>query len=215
MSAAGASALVIARAPIAGRCKKDLEPLLGAAGCARLQGALIERAVAWAATAGEPFVAHDPPEAAELIAPHAPGATLFAQDGEGLTARLAAASAHVLSERPGPLLIVTTDLPALSERHAADALEDLREGVDIVLGPALDGGFYLIGIHRPLPELFPLPQQAWSAPDVLPMLLAEAAAANLDVGLLGLERALHTPADARAVCADPLLGPELRALLRA
>lgn len=206
----------MARAPIPGRCKTRLEPLLGPAGCARLQALLIERAAAWAVAAGTAsFVAHDPAgaDAAALVGTHAPGAVLFAQAGEDLRARLAGASARALAEHSGPLLIVGTDIPRLSERHAATALADLEDGIDVVLGPTLDGGCYLLGLARPLPELFALPADVWDRPEALALSTAATREAGLTVGLLGLERGLETPADARAARADPLMPAEIRALL--
>ena len=108
----------------------------------------------------------------------------------------------------GPLLIVWPDLPRLRREHATAALDDLQAGCDVVLGPAYDGGLYLVGISRPLPKLFALPEQAWRSADVMTMGLAAARDAGLEVGILRAERALHRPADIRAALADPTL-PEL------
>jgi glycosyltransferase A (GT-A) superfamily protein (DUF2064 family) len=83
-----------------------------------------------------------------------------------------------------------------------------------VLGPSVDGGFYLIGITRPLPRLFGLPEQAWRSPDVMTVGMAAAREAGLEVGILRVERALHRPDDVRAALADPLLPAEIGRLLR-
>ncbi len=74
-----------------------------------------------------------------------------------------------------------------------------------MLGPVFDGGYYLIALARPLPSLFALPEQVWRGPDSFNQVLAAAAAAGLEVGVLRGERALHRPADVRAALADPLL----------
>jgi glycosyltransferase A (GT-A) superfamily protein (DUF2064 family) len=84
----------------------------------------------------------------------------------------------------------------------------------VVLGPAIDGGFYLIGLARPLPRLFSLPEQAWRSPDAMTIGLAAARESGLEIGLLRAERALHRPADVRAALADPLLPPDLGQLMR-
>lgn len=216
-AAAGAAALVMARAPIPGRCKTRLEPLLGPEGCARLQAGLIRRAAAWAheVAPGAAWVALDPPEREEEMRALVPAGTgLFAQEGADLGERLTAASARVLDEHPGPLLVAGTDLPRLSARHAAAALSDLADGCDVSLGPALDGGWYLMGVRKPQPALFALPSEAWGGPDVWTLTLAAAEAQGLGLGLLRAERDLDTPEDAHAMLADPALPPDVGELLR-
>ena len=83
----------------------------------------------------------------------------FPQNGDGIAGRLADAVGRVFAHGAGPLLIVWPDLPQLRAEHATAALGDLEENCDLVLGPAIDGGFYLIGIPRPLPELFSSPSR--------------------------------------------------------
>jgi hypothetical protein len=119
----------------------------------------------------------------------------------------------VFARHDGPLLIVWPDLPRLRQELARSALDDLAAGCDVVLGPAIDGGFYLIGIDRPLPKLFGLPENAWRSPDAMTIGLAAARDAGLEVGLLRAERALHRPADVRAALADPLLPAEVARVL--
>jgi glycosyltransferase A (GT-A) superfamily protein (DUF2064 family) len=208
--------LVMARAPRPGQVRRALEPVLGPDGCAKLQAALIAGATAWAhaVAPGAVHVAHDPPDAGPELRPLVgPDATLFPQNGDGIAGRLAGAVTRVHSHHHGPLLIVWPDLPRLRPEHAAAALEDMSHGCDVVLGPVIDGGLYLLGIARALPELFGLPEDAWRSPDVMTMGLAAVRDAGLELGLLRAERALHRPADLRAELADPLLAPELRALL--
>jgi glycosyltransferase A (GT-A) superfamily protein (DUF2064 family) len=78
-----------------------------------------------------------------------------------------------------------------------------------------DGGFYLVGISRPMPKLFALPELTWRSTDAMTMAMAAAQEAGLEVGLLRAERALHRPADVRAALADPTLPGEIaRALGR-
>src|SRR5213079_2177592 len=82
--------------------------------------------------------AYTPPDApfAELL----PGARCRPQRGRDLGERLAAALAEELAAGPGPVLAT-----------GADAL---THGADVVLGPAADGGYYLIGLRGPAPGLF-------------------------------------------------------------
>ena len=208
----GPAVLVMARAPRPGQVRRALEPLLGTDGCAALQAALIVAAVRWA-HAGAPgavHVAHDPPDAAPEMRALLPAETsLFPQNGEGIGRRLSDATARVFARHNGPMVIVWPDLPRLRPDHATAALGDLQAGCDLVLGPVIGGGLYLIAIDRPQPKLFALPEQAWRGPDVITMGLAAARRAGLEVGILRTERALHRPADLRAARADPTLPPEL------
>lgn len=205
------------RASNAAQCKAGLRSLLGADGCARLQEALIARAAAWAAQVapGHAHVAFTPPDAGDEIAGLVgEGFHIFAQEADELGTSVAAASERVLAARPGPLLVVGTDLPRLAPAHAAAALSDLRDGWDVSLGPAAHGGCYLVGINEPQPALFASMVSEWRGSVALARSLAEANAGGLRVGLLQIERALHTPADARALLADPLTPAEVREALR-
>ena len=207
----------MARAPRRGEVRRALEPLLGADRCAALQAALTVQALQWARAVAPDavHVAYEPPDAAgELRRLVGPDTALFPQNGDGIAARLADAAARVFVHHPGPLLIAWPDLPRLREHHAMGALGDLKDGCEVVLGPAIDGGFYLIGLARPSPKLFALPEQAWRSPDAMTIGIAAARDAGLEIGLLRAERALHRPADVRAAIADPLLPPEVAQILR-
>jgi rSAM/selenodomain-associated transferase 1 len=202
----------MARAPEPGRCKTRLEPLLGPDGCARLQAVLLRRAAAWAADVADgAFVAYDGDRAA--VAACVPeGVRLLPQRGEDFGERLRNAVADAFAG--APLLVVGTDLPRLGAEHAVAAFADLAAGADVTLGPAADGGYYLIGLAAPRPELFALPAEAWGGPTVLPRTLAAAHELGLEVGMLRMERDLDTPRDARALLADPLTPAEVAAALR-
>jgi uncharacterized protein len=217
MTLAEPAVLVMARAPRRGEVRRALEPVLGADGCVTLQSALIAQAVAWAhrVVGGSVHVAHDPPDAGRELRPIVgERALLFPQNGDGISGRLADAVARVFARGAGPLLIVWPDLPRLRSEHAAAAFDDLDNGCDVVLGPAYDGGFYLVGVPRPVPRLFALPEQAWRSRDVMTMGLAAARYAGLEVGILRAERALHRPADVRAALADPTLPEPIARVLR-
>jgi uncharacterized protein len=212
--AARPAAIVIAKAPRPGLCKTRLEPLLGPDGCARLQAALVRRAAAWACAAGDAFVAYTPGEARDEMAGLAPGATLIEQPEGDLGERLAAATTAVLEQHGGPAVLVGVDTPQLDASHAEAALDDLRCGIDVTFGPAADGGYYLVGLNEPRPELFALPPEKWGGPEVFGLTLAAVAEARLSVGMLRSERDLDDAADVRAFLADPLTPPDLAELLR-
>jgi glycosyltransferase A (GT-A) superfamily protein (DUF2064 family) len=199
--------VLMVRAPRRGEVRRALEPLLGASGCVALQSALIAQAAAWAhqVAPGAVHVAHDPPDAAPELRRLVGEAAMFPQNGEGIAGRLADAAARIFSQRRGPVLVVWPDLPRLRPEHAVAALDDLANGCDVVLGPTFDGGFYMVGLSRPLPSLFALPEGSWRGSDAIALGLAAAADAGFEVGILRAERALHRPADIRAALADPTL----------
>jgi glycosyltransferase A (GT-A) superfamily protein (DUF2064 family) len=208
--------LLMARAPRRGQVRRALEPVLGADGALALHRVLTAQAAAWGhqVAPGAVFVAHDPPDAAvEVRGLVGEEALLFPQNGEGISGRLVDAVARVFARRSGPLLVVWPDLPLLRPIHAAGALTDLASGCQLVLGPVFDGGFYLVGLVRPLPVLRELPEEAWRGADAVGLGLAAARDAGLEVGILRAERGLHRPADLRAVLADPMLSEPLARVL--
>lgn len=210
-----AAAIVIAKAPRPGLCKTRLEPLLGADGCAALQAELIRRAAAWAAAVGTPYVAFTPADAREEIAALAPEGTRLIEQAEGdLGDRLAAATAFVLDEHGGPVVLIGVDTPQIKPEVGLQAIEDLRNGVDVTFGPAADGGYYLVALAEKHPEVFDLPSEKWGGPEVFELSLAAAHAAGLQLAMLRAERDLDDEQDARAMLADPLTPPEIAAFLR-
>jgi rSAM/selenodomain-associated transferase 2 len=173
--------------------------------CVEIQAALIERTVGWALEVAPcaAFVAFD--EGWVWSA----GVELIPQSEGHLGERLAAATAQVFERHPGPLLVVGVDT-RLTAAHAEAARAHLAGGADVVFGPALDGGYYLVALARPAPELFAIDPAAWGGPEVLERSLAAARSAGLTVATLGPERDLDTPADADALIDDPELGRLLR-----
>jgi glycosyltransferase A (GT-A) superfamily protein (DUF2064 family) len=216
VTATDPAVVIMARAPRRGEVRRALEPLLGAERCVTLQATLIRETAGWGRDIAPKAVhiAHDPPDAAALVRPLVPAGTiLFPQNGDGISGRLADAAARVFARHAGPVLFVWPDLPRFRPDHARAALGDLSAGCDVVLGPALEGGFYLIGVKRPLPKLFALPEQAWRNPDAMALAASAVRAAGLELGILRAERALHRPVDVRAALADPLLGEEIARIL--
>jgi hypothetical protein len=165
--AAGCTVVVFAKAPVAGRVKTRLIPLLGARGAARLQERLIERTLARARDAGvgpvELWVAGAPGHAFVRACARRFGAALRVQRGADLGQRMTHAFERVLGQASRCVLI-GTDCPGQTGtdlQRAAAAL--LRR--DVVLQPAEDGGYVLVGLRQPRRELFE--GVSWGGPDVL------------------------------------------------
>jgi glycosyltransferase A (GT-A) superfamily protein (DUF2064 family) len=160
-------------------------------------------------------VAYTPDDARdELAALAPPGTRLLAQPEGDLGDRLAAATAQVLAEHGGPVVLIGVDTPQLRPEVGRQAVDDLRSGTDVTFGPAADGGYYLVGLSEPHPEIFALPTEAWGGPEVLQRSLALAHGAGLSLAMLRGERDLDDEEDARALLADPLTPPEIAAILR-
>jgi uncharacterized protein len=72
---------------------------------------------------------------------------------------------------PGPVVIVGSDIPAIRPDHVAEAFRLLARA-DAVLGPAADGGYWLIGLRRSPIVLAPFARVRWSSPQALADTLA-------------------------------------------
>jgi rSAM/selenodomain-associated transferase 1 len=156
---------ILARAPIPGFAKTRLIPALGQQGAACLQARLTERAVATACAAAigpvTLWVTPDESHATFEALCARGGATLARQCDGDLGARMLAAIAAV----NGPVLVIGTDCPALTTDHLQTAAAALHAGNDVVVFPAEDGGYVLIGMHRPLADLFA--DMRWSTGSVI------------------------------------------------
>lgn len=147
---------VLAKAPEAGFAKTRLIPALGAQGAARLQRWLTRRAVDTAQRAGMGAVTlHCAPDAEHrffrALAQHAKVSCRTQHAGDLGERMLHAFATHCPA---GPLLVIGTDCPALQPDDLCIAARALREGHDAVVQPAEDGGYVLIGLREPLPDLF-------------------------------------------------------------
>ena len=150
LAAPAPTLMVLAKSPVPGRVKTRLSPA-----CTPEQAA----ALAEAALADTlETLGRVPAGRRVLVLEGAPGRWLppgwevLPQAGGGLDVRLAQAFAAVAGEAPA--LLVGMDTPQLSARTLAEALSPAgRTGVDAWFGPAVDGGFWTLGLARPSAEL--------------------------------------------------------------
>jgi rSAM/selenodomain-associated transferase 1 len=145
----GVALLVIAKAPVPGRVKTRLCPP-----CTPEQAAGLACA---ALTDTLHCLAAVPAPRRVLVLDGAPGPWLpcgfdvVPQTSGGLAERLAGAFAAV----DGPAFLVGMDTPQLQPRHLAAAVSSLETpGIDSVLGPAYDGGWWGVGLRSPTPAAF-------------------------------------------------------------
>ena len=186
---------VFARAPVAGATKTRLIPRLGADGAARLQEQLIELALARATAVDGAvvtlWVAGDLAQPFVRDAARRHGVGLQAQDGIDLGARMAHAFTRLLDGAERAVLI-GTDCPAMTVDDLRDAAGALEIN-DVVLQPALDGGYVLIALREPQPQLFI--DIAWGSALVLKQTEARAAELGLTLGRARPLPDLDTPED--------------------
>jgi uncharacterized protein len=158
---------------------------------------LLDRLDALAAVPGiVPVIAFTPSEAAARMAALAPpGFRLIEQEGEALTERLVRLFDRLLKEHPAALAM-DSDSPTLPMAYVTEAVAIVTAAeADVVVGPSDDGGYYLIGLRAPRPELFV--DVPWSSADVLGVTLARARGLGLRVRLLPAWFDVDTEADLR------------------
>jgi uncharacterized protein len=175
----GLAIAVFARAPVAGSVKTRLVPLLGAEGAARLQEALVERALATACASrlGPVELWCAPDETHPFFARCAArfGVTLRRQQGADLGARMGDAFERSLAQHRA-LVLIGADCPALEPRDLQAAARALDRH-DAVFVPAEDGGYVLVGLARTHAPLFE--GVAWGGPAVMDETRARLAASGL------------------------------------
>lgn len=122
-----------------------------------------------------------PPEEREAVARWFPGEDLWPQPAGDLGERMAAAFDEGFRRGARRVAIIGTDVPGAGRHHVLQALAAL-ERHDVCVGPARDGGYYLLALGRPEPRLFE--GIAWSTPEVLGQTLARAESLGLRVARL-------------------------------
>jgi rSAM/selenodomain-associated transferase 1 len=137
---------------------------------------------------------------------------IYEPQGPGdLGERMAAATALADGGEKGvgSVVLIGSDCPFIKPKHLKEALAALEEeeggeegGNDLVLGPAKDGGYWLIGLRRPCPELFQ--GVDWGTGRVLEQTLAIAAGLGMKVKLLEALHDMDRPEDLKLWSPPPL-----------
>lgn len=185
----------MAKRPIAGRVKTRLGGALTGAEAASLYRAMLaDRCAQVRALDGvAPAIAFAPGEPGDPSPEVPAGFVQVDQPDGGLGAGLAAAAAQFV-DAATPVLLVDSDSPTLPLAYLQRAVERLRSAdCDVVIGPADDGGYYLIGLSRPAPALFD--DIPWSTAEVTGKTLARAAQLQLRVHQLPAWWDVDEPAD--------------------
>jgi rSAM/selenodomain-associated transferase 1 len=211
--------IIFAKEPRPGRVKTRLSPPLSPEEAAHLYHGFLQDILEEMARLPEMrlAVAFTPPEARVFFARLAPpGTDLFPQEGTDLGERMARAFTRGFAAGFGPILLRGGDVPDLPAAVVSEAQEVLATGqAQVVLGPAHDGGYYLVGLNAPQPRLFQGP--VWSSRTVLTDTLRLARELALKVHLLPGWPDIDTYADLLAFLqrARPAPGPGWRSLQKA
>lgn len=188
--------LLLTKAPDPGQVKTRLIPLLGEAAAAEFYSQLVHDCLEmcvnaalcpvdiWCSPSSEhPFFQQCKDQYQ---------ATLQSQVSGDLGERMSRAIQATLADADYVVLI-GADCPSLGAADLAAAFNALNAGTDVVIGPAEDGGYYLIGMRHHHASLFT--DIPWSTPAVLAITRERILRQNLQLYKLPLRKDLDTPED--------------------
>ena len=203
--------IIFTRYPEPGKTKTRLIPALGAEGAARLQRELTEHTLRQLGKTDElpsysievRFAGGNRELMAEWLGPGK-----YEPQGEGdLGAKIYGAFATAFATGIEKVAIVGIDCPDLDARVAIAAFDRLNDS-DLVLGPAVDGGYYLIGLRQAVvPELFA--GISWGSDKVLQQTVDTARKLHLSYSLLPELADIDRPEDLEILADRPNFSSEL------
>ena len=202
---------VFAKRPIPGQVKTRLTPALSPEAAAGLYWAMVEDT--WASASKLPDVdlhlfVDQPWEGFNALAGQRP---VQLQTNADLGSRMLACLQMLTSPNLNSSVIIGTDSPTLPPAHIQAAFALLENDSDAVLGPAEDGGYYLVGCRRPHPEMFQ--GVAWSGDETLAQTRSAFDAQGYQTHLTPLWRDVDVIEDVRRLAKGPV-GPSVKAWLR-
>jgi rSAM/selenodomain-associated transferase 1 len=181
-NAAADQLIVFVKAPRPGFVKTRLAAALGPDEAAAAYRALAERLFAHLAGLTEVELRYTPDEALYEIQPWLRDGWRAQPQGAGdLGERLTRATEHAFVAAARRVAVIGSDCPDVSEADVRAAWLALAEN-DVALGPASDGGYWLVALREPQPGLFA--RMPWSTDEVLATTLERAEALGLKVALL-------------------------------
>jgi len=150
--------ILFTRSPVAGRVKTRLIPALGQEGAAALHRRLVLRTFRTAYAAGQATdavleIRFDGDSEGAIRHWLGFGGLCRPQIGKDLGERMAKACEAAFGEGSPSVVIMGSDCPKLTPELLATALDRLS-AAPVIFGPANDGGYYLMGLSRMVPELF-------------------------------------------------------------
>lgn len=196
----GRRALILfTRVPVPGKTKTRLEPELSPEQCAQAQRAFLRDIFAACLAPDEwdtlVFYGDEGPVSdLRRLLPEQCG--FHPQRGCGLGEKMDTAIRCTLAMGYGECVLTGTDVPELSRDIIAEAFAKLADN-DLVLGPTLDGGYYLIGCRRECTAVFT--DQTYGSGSVLANTLSAARHAGFSCAVTNLMQDVDEPEDLRAL----------------
>jgi len=186
--------VIVAKEPLPGKDKTRLFPKFSPEVAADLYRCFLHDRIQEVSTLNgvDRAIAYTPEDARETFTALAlAGFELFAQQGKHLGERLNNIFLEKLSQGYKAVSIVDSDSPDLPKSLIKESFELLlSKQADIVFGPCYDGGYYLVGMRKPHPELFR--NIPWSTENVLSVTLEKASKMGINVKLLSTWNDLDT-----------------------
>ncbi len=192
--------LVFAKAPVPGTVKTRLCPPLTPRSAALLYRAMLRDTTRTAGASGcDTFFCYSPRGSKTLLRTVVGEQRLVWQGIGDLGARLARCFQRAFAAGYRKVIAIGADSPTLPVERIARAARKLDKA-DLVIGPADDGGYYLIGLARWVPNLF----QAipWSTGDVVSTTIARARARRLRWSLIDPLHDVDAPSDLRVLISE-------------
>ena len=149
--------IIFTRYPEAGKTKTRLIPALGTKGAADLHRQMTEHTLtqvkqlqSYAISFEVRFAGGD----MQLMQGWLGCDSIYQSQGDGdLGQRMARSLLYAFQSGAEKAVIIGTDCPDVNAEILAEAFAKLHH-YNLVLGPAMDGGYYLVGLQYPIPELF-------------------------------------------------------------
>lgn len=208
--------IVFAKAPVPGRVKTRLVPPLTAEQAAAVYEAALRDVIAGAtAVTRDTLVLYDDaPASAAFFSDAFPDVPRQPQAGGDLGERLTRAFQDAFDAGADSATIIGSDSPTLPRAVLEDGLR-AADAHDVVLGPAFDGGYYLVGLQR---AAWPAARRmfrdvAWSTGEVLRQTLTRLAPTRLDVHLLSSWYDIDRIHELRVAAVDAAPDSALRGVL--
>lgn len=178
--------VIVAKAPVPGEVKTRLIPHFSPEEAADLYRCFLQDRIKEIGKLKgiDLAVAFTPADAGDTFASiSSNGFKLFAQKGEDLGQRLNNVFLAKFGQGYDAVSVIDSDTPDLPVSIVKQSFQSLiSDRVDAVFGPCDDGGYYLVGMRRPHPELFQ--DIPWSTPAVLTITLERAAKLGIRTKLL-------------------------------